>query len=38
MRKLPSRRSFHTLEGHEHILWRKGASEPIIARNCHYFT
>src|SRR6202049_2329983 len=31
MRKLPSRRSFHTLDGHEHILWRKGESEPIIA-------
>ena len=32
MRKLPSRRSFHTLDGHEHIQWRKGESEPIIAR------
>jgi phosphoribosyl 1,2-cyclic phosphodiesterase len=32
MRKLPSRRSFHTLDGHEHILWRKGESEPNIAR------
>jgi ribonuclease BN (tRNA processing enzyme) len=32
MRKLPSRRSFHTLDGHERIVWRKGESEPIIAR------
>ncbi len=32
MRKLPSRRSFHTLDGHEHILWHSGESEPLIAR------
>ena len=33
MRKLPSQRTFHTLDGFEHILWRKGASEPIITRD-----
>ena len=32
MRKLPSRRSFHTLDGHEHIVWHRGESEPVIAR------
>lgn len=31
MRKLPSRRAFHTLDGDEHILWRKGESEPIVS-------
>jgi phosphoribosyl 1,2-cyclic phosphodiesterase len=33
MRKLPSRRAFHTLDGFEHILWRRGTSEPIISRD-----
>ena len=32
MRKLPSRRSFHTLDGHEHILWHSDENEPLIAR------
>lgn len=32
MRKLPSRRSFHTLDGLEHILWHNGESEPLITR------
>ncbi|GAC1519029.1 MAG: MBL fold metallo-hydrolase [Ktedonobacteraceae bacterium] len=33
MRKLPSRRAFHTLDGYEHILWQNGASEPAITRD-----
>jgi ribonuclease BN (tRNA processing enzyme) len=32
IRKLPSRRAFHTLDGIEHILWRKGNSEPTLTR------
>ena len=32
MRKLPSQRAFHTLEGHEHILWRNGTHEPMLTR------
>ena len=32
IRKLPSQRSFHTLDGHEHIVWHRGESEPIIVR------
>ncbi len=31
IRKLPSRRAFHTLDGNEHVLWRKGESEPMLA-------
>jgi ribonuclease BN (tRNA processing enzyme) len=33
MRKLPSHRAFHTLDENEHILWRKGAREPIITHD-----
>jgi len=30
IRKLPSHRTFHTLNGQEHILWRKGEGEPTV--------
>lgn len=30
IRKLPSHRTFHTLNGQERILWRKGESEPTV--------
>ncbi len=33
IRKLPSQRAFHTLDGFEHILWQEGANQPTITRD-----
>src|SRR5579863_4553152 len=33
IRSLPSQRAFHTLDGREHILWQKGASEATITHD-----
>ncbi|HVB75580.1 MAG TPA: MBL fold metallo-hydrolase [Ktedonobacteraceae bacterium] len=33
MRKLPSRRAFHTLDGNERILWHEDAREPVITHD-----
>lgn len=35
MRKLPSRRAFHTLNGSEHISWHSGEREPVIESQTH---